>query len=224
MLWQHALRKNRPLSREIAPPPPPPKNWRRALSRNYRPPRPAEIAPLRAEIQFASIYFAMDWVQWEHAVQTNATNARKIRNKLSWRNGKNAKIEAASLRSSRQLRYFRYMRYIRYVLGVQDSQSAREHQFSDHVIFVLCPGGSTSNCYSHEKYASGGRCVCCVMSHEIGLVNFVRPLRASSLLTHRLRDIVFYTDPAFVQAEWPSIANFPRLYVYPVCFDSRISQ
>jgi len=53
-------------------------------------------------------------------------------------------------------------------------------------------------------------------SHEIGLVNFVRPLRASSLMTHRLRDIVFYTDPAFVQAEWPSIANFPRLYVYPV--------
>ena len=71
----------------------------------------------------------------------------------------------------------------------------RERQFSEHVIFVLCAGGD---------------------SHEIGLVNFVRPLRTSSLLTHRLRDVVFYTDPSFVHAEWPSIANFPRLYVYPV--------
>jgi len=78
---------------------------------------------------------------------------------------------------------------------VQDSQSARDHDFSDHIIFVLCAGS---------------------YSHEIGLVNFVRPLRTSSLFTHRLRDIVFYTDPSFVEAEWKTIANFPKLFVYPV--------
>ena len=72
--------------------------------------------------------------------------------------------------------------------------------FSEHVIFVLCAGS---------------------YSHEIGLVNFVRPLRTSSLLTHRLRDIVFYTDPAFVEAEWKTIANFPRLFVYPVRLRAR---
>jgi len=78
---------------------------------------------------------------------------------------------------------------------MQDAQSARGHMFSDHVILVLCAGS---------------------YSHEIGLVNFVRPLRASSLLTHRLPDIIFYTDPSFIEAEWTTIANFPRLYVYPV--------
>ena len=72
----------------------------------------------------------------------------------------------------------------------------RERNFSEHVIFVLCAGS---------------------YSHEIGLVNFVRPLRTSSLLTHRLRDIIFYADPSFVEAEWKNIANFPRLFVYPVC-------
>ena len=80
-------------------------------------------------------------------------------------------------------------------MSMQDSQSARDHNFSEHVIFVLCAGS---------------------YSHEIGLVNFVKPLRTSSLLTHRLRDIMFYTDPSFVEAEWKSIANFPRLFVYPV--------
>jgi len=78
---------------------------------------------------------------------------------------------------------------------MQDSQSARDRNFSEHVIFVLCAGS---------------------YSHEIGLVNFVKPLRTSSLLTHRLRDIVFYTDPSFVEAEWKTIANFPKLFVYPV--------
>ena len=82
------------------------------------------------------------------------------------------------------------------VVWIQDSQSVRERNFSEHVIFVLCAGS---------------------YSHEIGLVNFVRPLRTSSLLTHRLRDIIFYTDPSFVEAEWQNIANFPRLFVYPVC-------
>ena len=72
--------------------------------------------------------------------------------------------------------------------------------FSEHVIFVLCAGS---------------------YSHEIGLVNFVRPLRTSSLLTHRMRDIVFYMDPAFVEAEWKTIANFPRLFVYPVRLRAR---
>ena len=71
----------------------------------------------------------------------------------------------------------------------------RDHDFSGHVILVL----------STRSY-----------THEMGLVNFVRPLRTSSLLTHRLRDIVFYTDPSFVEAEWKTIANFPRLFVYPV--------
>ena len=79
---------------------------------------------------------------------------------------------------------------------VQDSQSARDRLFSGHVILVLCAG-------SHRL-------------HEMGLVNFVRPLRTSSLLTHQLRDIVFYADPALVEADWKTIANFPRLFVYPV--------
>jgi len=80
-------------------------------------------------------------------------------------------------------------------LSIQDSQSVRDYSFSDHVIFVLCAGS---------------------YSHDIGLDNFVRPLRTSSLLTHRLRDIIFYTDPSIIKAEWEGIANFPRLYVYPV--------
>ena len=82
------------------------------------------------------------------------------------------------------------------VVYVQDSQSVRDHMFSEHVILVLCDTGS--------------------YSHELGLVNFVRPLRTSSLLTHRLRDVVFYADPSCVEAEWKTIANFPRLFVYPV--------
>jgi len=78
---------------------------------------------------------------------------------------------------------------------VQDSESALGRGFSEHVIVVLCAGS---------------------YSHEIGLVNLVRPLRASSLLTHRLRDIVFYAEPALLRNEWSAIANFPRIFVYPV--------
>jgi len=81
------------------------------------------------------------------------------------------------------------------IVALQDSQTARERRFSEHVIFVLCAGN---------------------YKQDIGLVNFVRPLRTSSLLTHRLQDIVFYTDSSLVEAEWKTIANFPRLFVYPV--------
>ncbi|KAH0623189.1 hypothetical protein JD844_031239 [Phrynosoma platyrhinos] len=59
--------------------------------------------------------------------------------------------------------------------------------------------------------------VVCVLgdptSTPIGLRNFVMPLRASNFSLKELKEIVFLGSLEYLQREWESIQNFPKLYV-----------
>ena len=63
--------------------------------------------------------------------------------------------------------------------------------------------------------------VCCfsdgVKSPLLGLCNFIMPLRASNLRAGQLRSVVVLADEEFLRREWPSICNFPAVYVKTVC-------
>lgn len=77
----------------------------------------------------------------------------------------------------------------------QDHERARSHQFEGHVILCL------------QRHRG---------DPEIGLVNFVKPLRASSFKYEELKDIIIIGDPEYMVQEWKHIANFPKLWVFTV--------
>jgi len=62
--------------------------------------------------------------------------------------------------------------------------------------------------------------VCCfsdgVKSPLLGLCNFITPLRASNLHRYQLRTVVVLADEDFLRKEWPTICNFPDVYVKTV--------
>jgi len=62
--------------------------------------------------------------------------------------------------------------------------------------------------------------VCCfsdgVKSPQLGLCNFVMPLRASNLHLSQLRTVVILADEEFLHKEWPTLCNFPDVYVKTV--------
>lgn len=61
--------------------------------------------------------------------------------------------------------------------------------------------------------------MCLFADHDspiIGMGNFVMPLRSSSLRSKELRPIVIVASEEYLRREWPSLANFPDIYVKPV--------
>lgn len=62
--------------------------------------------------------------------------------------------------------------------------------------------------------------VCCfsggAKSPMLGLCNFVMPLRASNFRADQMRTVVILGDYAFLEKEWPSLCNFPAVYVRAV--------
>jgi len=62
--------------------------------------------------------------------------------------------------------------------------------------------------------------ICCfsdgLRSPVLGLCNFVMPLRASNLRSGELRTVVILADEEFLKKEWPTICNFPDVYVKTV--------
>jgi len=82
------------------------------------------------------------------------------------------------------------------LLQVKAGPGPAQYQcLSNHVIFVLCSSGS---------------------SEGLGLINFIKPLRASSIVTNQLKTIVFYADQSCIEAEWKLIQCYPKLFIYPV--------
>jgi len=55
-----------------------------------------------------------------------------------------------------------------------------------------------------------------VKSPLLGLCNFIMPLRASNLRLGQLRTVVVLADEEFLRKEWPTICNFPDIYVKTV--------
>jgi len=50
----------------------------------------------------------------------------------------------------------------------------------------------------------------------LGLCNFIMPLRASNLRQSHLRTVVVLADEEFLKKEWPTLRNFPDVYVKTV--------
>jgi len=70
-----------------------------------------------------------------------------------------------------------------------------------------------------------GHIVVCIFgdgkSPLLGLRNFVMPLRASNFHYHELKQIVLLGDVEFINQEWDSVCNFPKISILPVsCFKS----
>lgn len=53
----------------------------------------------------------------------------------------------------------------------------------------------------------------------IGLRNLVMPLRASNFHYHELRHCVIVGNLDYLQREWKTLQNFPKLSILPVSWD-----
>jgi len=76
----------------------------------------------------------------------------------------------------------------------------REYTLADHVILIL--GAPTAT----------------VLSRGVGLRNFMLPLRASSIRSRDIKTIVFCVSRRFIEPEWNTIAMFPKVFVFAVCY------
>jgi len=63
--------------------------------------------------------------------------------------------------------------------------------------------------------------LCCfsdgLKSPMLGLCSYIMPLRASNLRLSQLHTVVVLADEEFLRKEWPTICNFPDVYVKTVC-------
>ena len=80
---------------------------------------------------------------------------------------------------------------------LQDDESILGQKFRDHI--VLCMLAEAD-------------------SPKAGLVNFVMPLRASNLRQGELKDIVIISNEDYMEKEWTALANFPRIWLFPVSY------
>ncbi|KAH8858276.1 Calcium-activated potassium channel slowpoke [Schistosoma japonicum] len=80
--------------------------------------------------------------------------------------------------------------------------------FEDNLITPNSPIKQSQDLYNHI--------LVCILAEPdaplLGLHSFVMPLRASNFHTNQLRTILFLGDIKFLQREWSSIANFPKVY------------
>ena len=88
-------------------------------------------------------------------------------------------------------------------------------------MFHWCPEQSFDECLMTRDEACQtsliGHILVCINGDEtstlLGLRNFVMPLRASNFHYHELKEIVFLGNRHFIDREWETIANFPKLKV-----------
>ena len=71
-----------------------------------------------------------------------------------------------------------------------------------------------------RKYLFTNHVIVCIFadpnSPVLGLRNFVLPLRASNYHYDELKPIILIGNLVFLEKEWKSINNFPKIYVQPV--------
>lgn len=72
---------------------------------------------------------------------------------------------------------------------------------------------------SNKKHMFASHVIVCIFadpnSPVLGLRNFVLPLRASNYHYDELKPIVFIGNFVFLEKEWKSISNFPKIYILP---------
>ncbi|CAH1784201.1 unnamed protein product [Owenia fusiformis] len=68
----------------------------------------------------------------------------------------------------------------------------------------------------HSLSNMNGHIVVCLLakadSPQIGLANFVKPLRASNWRRHELKDILIIGRLEYIKQEWATLQNFPNVY------------
>ena len=77
----------------------------------------------------------------------------------------------------------------------------REYSLANHIIFIL--GAPTAT-----------------VTRAAGLRNFLTPLRASSIRLEDIKTVIFYVSRRFIEREWNTVASFPRVFVFAVCYFS----
>lgn len=66
-------------------------------------------------------------------------------------------------------------------------------------------------------------CLFCEKSSPlIGLGSFIMPLRASNFHYNELKEVVLLGNLEYLQREWVSIKNFPKIYVMPVSINCKM--
>ena len=79
----------------------------------------------------------------------------------------------------------------------EDYDSVREYVLANHIIFIL--GAPTATA-----------------TRAAGLRSFLKPLRASSIRSDDVKTVVFCVSRRFIEREWHTVANFPRVFVFAV--------
>ena len=81
---------------------------------------------------------------------------------------------------------------------------------------------NTSVLDCNKKNSFAGHVIVCVYAEHhsplVGLRNFIMPLRASNYYYEELKDIIFIGNREFLEKEWKSISNFPKVYILPVSY------
>jgi len=109
-----------------------------------------------------------------------------------------------------------------------DDKSHEKSQYSDdeekfdstgmfHWVKEQCIEANTIK--PNKKHLFSNHVIVCIFadpeSPVLGLRNFVLPLRASNYHYEELKPIVFIGNLVFLEKEWKSICNFPKLYILP---------
>jgi len=76
-----------------------------------------------------------------------------------------------------------------------------EYSLANHIIFIL--GAPTVR-----------------VMRGAGFRNFLSPLRASSIRVEDIKTVIFYVSRRFIEREWNTVASFPRVFVFAVCYFS----
>lgn len=102
---------------------------------------------------------------------------------------------------------------------VVQNQDEYEENFDTTGMFHWLPEKSIDDAMldPNEKHEFKNHVIACIFAGKssplIGLRNFVLPLRASNYFYDELKPIVFVGQKEFIQKEWKSIANFPKIFI-----------
>lgn len=106
--------------------------------------------------------------------------------------------------------------------AIQEQSSGR---FDSTGMFHWCPENLMSSCILEEDAVanqihlfSDHIIVCIFADHRsplLGLRSFIMPLRASNLHSSDLKTVILIGNLDYLKREWRTIANFPKIWVFP---------
>lgn len=110
--------------------------------------------------------------------------------------------------------------------GPQESlnEASQDPPTTSGSAFHCCPPRAFQEALLDSEAASknlrGGHIVLCIFADEksprIGIRNFLLSLRSSTLNYETLKDVVILGSSQYIQKEWRTIQDFPKVWVHDV--------